>query len=103
MSADIKYNGGRRELTSEEKKEHLIQLKRRALESMEQLPDVQFVSNMFKLIQKLITDDTTDEDVEKHKGQIMDTWERYFPTHKKKKKKTLKNLTSMSDPESDIM
>ena len=91
VAADIKSNGGRRHLSTVEKREHLgitIQLKRRALDTM--LPKWPYyreiVASTLDVIERVFHDAMDEEEIAKHQAQIKDTWERYFPTPKKKRK-----------------
>ena len=102
VTADIKLCGDRRNLSIEEKKEHLeitIELKRRALDSMKaKLPYRQFVASTLNVIKHVINEDMDDEDIKKYNAQIKDMWERFFPTPKKEptpKKNTSKKRKSL--------
>jgi macrodomain Ter protein organizer (MatP/YcbG family) len=101
VAADIKLNGGRRPLLTEEKKEHLeilIQLKRRAFPNPNS-PYEQIVSSTLTAVENVITDDMSDEDIAKHTAQIRDTCERYFPTtNSKHTKRKAQNLTKTTTP-----
>ena len=102
QGCDHYFCGKRRNLSIEEKKEHLeisIELKRRALDSMKaKPPDQQFVASTLDAIKHVINEDMDDEDIKKYNAQIKDTWERFFPTPKKEptpKKNTPKKRKSL--------
>ena len=84
VATDIQFYGGRRRLSTAEKKEHLgiaIQLKRRALDAKPANIFYQgVVASMLSAIERMLHDAMDDEEIAKHHAQIKDTWERYFPT-----------------------
>ena len=85
VAADIKgTRNGDRQLTTEDKKDHLgilIRIMHRALDSMEtKVSYRQIVSRTLDVIEEVVTGDVDNADIEKHETQIKNTWQRYFPT-----------------------